>query len=140
MRTFIIIGIVALVALVAIAGLIVWNWMQKPLYEPGLVRASKHLSAPLVPPPPSSDRDFWTVESGIKLYHFAEGTGANVLVIHGGPGFPFSQPLEGLKPLTGNFRFHYYDQRGCALRPRRRTLRSTIAPCGRAMKNKPMAA
>ena len=113
MRTFIIMGIVALVALVAIASLIIWNWMIKPLYEPGLVRAGKNLRAPLVPPTQSSDTDFWTVESDIRLYHFAEGTGANVLVIHGGPGFPISQPLEGLKPLTGSFRFHYYDQRGC---------------------------
>jgi proline iminopeptidase len=26
---------------------------------------------------------------------------------------PFIQPMSGLEPLTGNFRFHYYDQRGC---------------------------
>lgn len=113
MKTFVIIGIVALVAILVIAGIVIWNWMQRPLYEPGLVRTGKNLRAPLAPPSPSPDRDLWTVENDIKLYHFAEGTGANVLVIHGGPGFPISQPLEGLKPLTGNYRFHYYDQRGC---------------------------
>jgi proline iminopeptidase len=98
---------------VAIAALVIWNWMQKPLYEPGLVRAGKNLRAPLAPPPQSPDQDFWTVESDIKLYHFAEGTGTNVMVIHGGPGVPISQPLEGFQPLTSRFRFHYYDQRGC---------------------------
>jgi proline iminopeptidase len=113
MKTLVIVGIVALVALAAVAGLFTWNWMQKPLYEPGLVRAGKNLRAPLVPPPQSSDRDFWTVEDDIRLYHFADGTGTNVLVIHGGPGVPISQPLEGFKPLTSSFRFHYYDQRGC---------------------------
>jgi proline iminopeptidase len=111
-KAFILIGIVVLVVVV-IAALVIWNWMQKPLYEPGLVRAGKNLRAPLVPPSQSSDGDFWTVESDIKLYHFAEGTGANVLVIHGGPGVPILQPLEGFRPLTNHFRFHYYDQRGC---------------------------
>jgi proline iminopeptidase len=113
MKAFIIIGIVVLVAVVVIAALVIWNWMQKPLYEPGLVRAAKNLRAPLVPPPQLPDQGFWTVESDIKLHHFAEGTGANVLVVHGGPGVPISQPLEGLQPLTSHFRFHYYDQRGC---------------------------
>jgi proline iminopeptidase len=36
-----------------------------------------------------------------------------VLIIHGGPGEPFTQSMSGLEPLTNKFRFHYYDQRGC---------------------------
>jgi proline iminopeptidase len=105
--------VVGLVVLLVIAGLVIWNWMQKPLYEPGMVRAGETLRAPLTPPSQTSDKDFWTVESDIKLYHFAEGAGTNVLVIHGGPGYPIAQPLPGLKPLTSRYRFHYYDQRGC---------------------------
>ena len=65
-----------------------------------------------MPPAQSGDTDFWTVESDIKLFHFADGSGTNVLVIHGGPGLPFTEPLAAFKPLTGSFRFHYYDQRG----------------------------
>ena len=106
-----IIGIVIVVLVVA--GLLIWNWMQKPLYEPGMVRTGKDLRAPLTPPPQPPDPSFWNVESDVKLYHFAEGTGTNVLVIHGGPGYPFAEPLPGLKPLTSAYRFHYYDQRGC---------------------------
>jgi proline iminopeptidase len=53
------------------------------------------------------------VEPGIELAHFSAGEGRNVLVIHGGPGEPFSEPISGLEPLTAEFRFHYYDQRGC---------------------------
>jgi proline iminopeptidase len=110
----VIIGIVAvlLVLTAVVAGLLSY-WTSKPLYEPGMVRAGKNLRAPLAPPVQSIDKDFWTVESDIRLYHFADGTGTNVLVVHGGPGFPISQPLLGLKPLTSSYRFHYYDQRGC---------------------------
>jgi len=49
----------------------------------------------------------------IELAHFAVGEGRNVLIIHGGPGRPFRQPISGLESLTGEFQFHYYDQRGC---------------------------
>ena len=111
-KMMIIVASILLVLLVA-AGAAFWFWMQKPLYEPGVLRSSQSLRAPLVPPPPSSDKDFWTVENDIRLYHYADGTGTNVLVIHGGPGRPMSQSLPGLKPLTGSYRFNYYDQRGC---------------------------
>jgi len=66
-----------------------------------------------MPPAQSGDPDFWLVEPDIQLYHFSQGEGRNVLVIHGGPGMPFREPMRGLEPLTGTYRFHYYDQRGC---------------------------
>lgn len=107
--------IVVAVLLIAGIGGGVWFWyaMQQPLYQPGMVRAGTNLSASLAPPPRSTDGDFWTVENGIRLYHFAAGAGRNVLVVHGGPGFPFAQPVKGLDALTTRYRFHYYDQRGC---------------------------
>ena len=113
MKKIILIAVVVLVVLLVAAGAAMWYWMQKPLYEPGLVRAGQNLRGPLIPPSQPPDKDFWLVENDIKLYHFAEGTGTNVLVIHGGPGYPFSQPLSGFKPLTDNYKFTYYDQRGC---------------------------
>jgi proline iminopeptidase len=90
-----------------------WWMTQRPLYEPGMVSAGQNLRAPLTPPVQSGDPDYWQVESDISLYHFAQGVGRNALVIHGGPGMPFREPMAGLEPLSGEYRFHYYDQRGC---------------------------
>jgi len=112
MKKMILIAILVLLVMIVIGGAWLWNAMQQPLYEPGMVRAGKNLRAPLTPPAQSAEKDFWTVESDIKLYHFADGAGANVIVVHGGPGLPFAQPVPGLKPLAANYRFHYYDQRG----------------------------
>ncbi len=111
-RILLIVGAVV-IGLIVVAAIVIWNQMQRPLYEPGMVRAGKNLRAPLTPPAQTSEGDFWMVEDDIKLYHFTDGTGATVLVVHGGPGYPFAQPLPGLQPLTDRFRFHYYDQRGC---------------------------
>ncbi|MEW5720808.1 MAG: alpha/beta hydrolase [Chloroflexota bacterium] len=110
-KTILILVVVLLLALVG-GGVWFWNAMQQPLYEPGMVRAGKNLRAPLAPPAQSADKNFWMVENDIKLFHFADGAGTNVLVVHGGPGFPFTEPIAGLKSLTNNYRFHYYDQRG----------------------------
>lgn len=108
---FISLGVVLLVIGLAAGGF--WYMSTQPLYQPGMVRAGKNLAAPLDPPAQPVDADTWLVEAGIELHHFAIGAGRNVLVIHGGPGMPFTQPMRGLEPLSGNFRFHHYDQRGC---------------------------
>lgn len=102
-----------LVALIAIAGGIMWYMMSQPLYQPGMVRAGKNLRASLTPPPQSGDESFWQVEADIQLHHFAAGQGRPVLIIHGGPGYPSTEPWTGLQPLTLTYTFHYYDQRGC---------------------------
>lgn len=110
MKKTIILGALAfLVLAIAVGAALLWYVMGKAMYQPGMVRSG----ASLVPPSPAGDAEFWNVESGIRLYHFSQGTGHNVLVIHGGPGFPIHQPLPGLEPLTARYRFHYYDQRGC---------------------------
>jgi len=103
----------ALLVLIAIAGGYFWYTMGKPLYEPGMVRANKNLRASLTPPAQSSNERIWQVEQDIQLYHFSAGKGRNILVVHGGPGYPYSKPWAGLEPLTQNYQFHYYDQRGC---------------------------
>jgi proline iminopeptidase len=110
MILLIVLGIILLVVTVA-AGF--WYLSTQPLYKPGMVRKEKGLSAPLAPPAQSPASQTWSIEQGIELAHFAEGEGQDVLVIHGGPGMPFTQPMSGLQPLTGKYRFHYYDQRGC---------------------------
>ena len=52
------------------------------------------------------------MDDKIQLAHFSVGEGRDVLVVHGGPGEPFAEPMAALQPLTNDFRFHYYDQRG----------------------------
>ncbi|MBN1812996.1 MAG: alpha/beta hydrolase [Anaerolineae bacterium] len=108
-------GIAVLVVLVLVAAVAGYFWyaMGQPLYKPGMVRVGKNLRVPLSPPVQSGDAGFWTVEEDIRLYHFSAGAGRNMLVVHGGPGAPHAEPWPGLEPLTGEYQFHYYDQRGC---------------------------
>lgn len=103
---FIVLGMLVL-ALVVIAGGF-WYMSTQPLYKPGMAREMTSLT----PPEQPAGSENWLVEPGIALAHFAAGEGRNVLVIHGGPGRPFLQPMSGLEPLTSEYRFHYYDQRG----------------------------
>jgi proline iminopeptidase len=104
-------GALLFVILLAAGGF--WYMSTQPLYKPGMVRDGNNLNAPLTPPEQQANSETWLVEPGIELHHFAVGEGRNVLVIHGGPGLPFLEPMSGLEPLTGEFKFHYYDQRGC---------------------------
>lgn len=105
-------AVLILIVLAVIAGGYLWYSMGQPLYRPGMVRAGKNLRALLTPPAQPADEQFWKVEEDIQLHHFAAGAGRNVLVIHGGPGYPYLKPWAGLEPLTQSYQFHYYDQRG----------------------------
>ncbi len=108
-KILIIAGIVLAAAIIVLGYL--WYAMGKPMYEPGMVKNGKNLRAPLDPPQQTGEADYWLVEKDIKLYHFSSGNGKNVLVVHGGPGFPMDKPLSALSDVK--YRFHYYDQRGC---------------------------
>ncbi len=90
-----------------------WYSMTKPLYKPGMVRSGENLRASLDPASQSGDENFWQIEDDIQLYHYSDGTGKKVLVVHGGPGYPIPVPWTALKPLTTTYEFVYYDQRGC---------------------------
>jgi len=113
MTRVIITAVSVLVVLGVIAGGFLWYFMGQPLYQPGMVRGGKNLRAPLTPPAQPAGEQFWQVEEDIRLYHFAAGEGRNVLVIHGGPGYPYTAPWTGFEPLTQGYHFQYYDQRGC---------------------------
>jgi proline iminopeptidase len=108
-----IIVVLVVVGLLIAAGIFFWYQMQQPLYKPGMVKEGKNLRASLTPPKQLGDEDFWQVEDDIQLYHFSAGEGRNVLILHGGPGYPYRTPWTGLEPLSQNYQFHYYDQRGC---------------------------
>ena len=107
--------IAVIVIVVLLIGVGIWfaYISSQPFYKPGMVRTGKRLSAPLTPPTQRTGADTWLVEPGIELAHFADGQGRNVLVVHGGPGAPFSEPVGGLTRLGDQFQFHYYAQRGC---------------------------
>ena len=112
-RKILFISLGAVLLLVGIAAGGFWYMSMQPMYKPGMVREGRGLDAPLIPPPQPAGSETWLGEPGIELAHFAVGEGRNVLVVHGGPGIPFVQPMSGLKPLADGFEFHYYDQRGC---------------------------
>ena len=96
-------------ALFGVGGILLWYALSQPMYQPGMVRAMTSLA----PPAQAAGEDMWAVEPGIRLYHFSQGAGRNVLVVHGGPGFPIHGPLPGFEPLASRYQFHFYDQRGC---------------------------
>jgi proline iminopeptidase len=112
-RKTILIILGSLVLVIAILAGGFWYMSMQPFYRPGMVARGENLSAALTPPSQPTGSETWLVEPGIELAHFSAGKGRNVLVVHGGPGEPFSQPISGLEPLAGKYRFHYYDQRGC---------------------------
>lgn len=111
-KKIVIIVAIVLVLIVAVVGFFMYMSSQ-PMYKVGNVQKGINLSAPLEPPAQKKDSAYFTVEEGIELYHFTEGTGRNVLVVHGGPGMPYSHAWSGLEGLTDDYRFVYYDQRGC---------------------------
>ena len=109
------IKILALVSLVLAAFTAAWLWhaAAQPLYIPGMLHEPGYLSAPLEPPTQSTDPKVWHVEPGIQLHHWSVGHGKPVVVLHGGPGYPFASTPEGFDALEDRFEIHFYDQRGC---------------------------
>lgn len=97
-------GVVALGVMVF---LVLRAMMEGPMYRPG------SLAAPTDPPAQPADPTRWLLEPGIEISHFETGQGRPLLVIHGGPGMPFTAPGLGLSALEDSYRFIYYDQRGC---------------------------
>jgi len=110
----ILVGVAVLLLCLVVAGMWTWHRMTGPLYQPGDVRAGKDLAEPLTPPLAAGGR--WFVAPDIELYHFEEGAGTPVLVVHGGPGFPPAEPWRAGKLLP--YRVIYYHQRGCGLSSR----------------------
>src|ERR1039458_17739 len=110
----ILVGVAVLLLCVVVGGMWIWHRMTGPPYQPGDVRAGKDLAEPLTPPQAAGGR--WLVAPDIELYHFEEGTGTPVLVVHGGPGVPPAQPWRARKSLP--YRVIYYHQRGCGLSSR----------------------
>ena len=100
-------GLAAVVVLLVVAGGFgLWWIMQQPMYRPGALATRMDI----MDPPRASTR--WEVEPGVELSWFAVGEGANVLVVHGGPGIPQTASAPAFDALGDAYRFHYYAQRG----------------------------
>jgi len=113
MRGKIWIAVAVLVVLTGAAAGAGWYWMTGPLYRPGDVRAGKDVAEPLQPPAQQASAPRWTVAPGIELHHFEEGSGRQILTVHGGPGFAPTAPWRAGRELSGRYELVYYHQRGC---------------------------
>jgi proline iminopeptidase len=95
----------------ALAAAQVRQGMAGPMYRPGDARAVLKADEALGADPADAQR--WRVAPDVTLYHFEEGQGREALVVHGGPGFPPSQPWRAGALLSDRYRLVYYHQRGC---------------------------
>lgn len=113
MRKIVSITAVTAIVIVLIGAGAFWYMSTQPMYRPGRMRSKGSLSVSLTPPEQSSETGIWQVEDNIRLHYYSHGSGRNVLIVHGGPGYPYQKPWTGLEALSDNYRFLYYDQRGC---------------------------
>ena len=99
---WIIAGTVAVI--VAIAVYVAIGFFTGPMYKPGMPRPETAAAR--------IDGDYFVMGDGGRLYFQGQGQGEAVLMLHGGPGYPFREPWPALAGLPGH-RFIYFDQRGC---------------------------
>lgn len=106
------IGLVAgLLVLVAGAGTALWYFTGQAMYRPGDGRANLARSA--ASPSGAGAPGFWQVTPTISLRHFEAGSGTDVLVVHGGPGFPPLRPWAAAGFTGDRVHWIFYQQRGC---------------------------
>ncbi len=84
-----------------------------PLYNPGDLTEKSQYSHLLKEVNRKDNPNSFTLNEGISLNYFTKGVGKPVVVIHGGPGIPHQEAWSGLDSLTAEYKFYYYDQRGC---------------------------
>jgi proline iminopeptidase len=106
--------VLLIVILILIAGGVVFYVMgSRPAYKPGVLSGRNDLLKYTTPPSQKdAEEGYWKVDDRTDIYHFSEGKGKPVLVIHGGPGIPHFRPWTGLKQVKG-YTFFYYHERGC---------------------------
>jgi proline iminopeptidase len=99
----------ALLGLLAALALGLRWMMDRPLFEPGSVRAR---AGDLEPVGAAPDR--WQVTPEIALYRDSFGAGErHALYVHGGPGLPPAARPRGLVSLGRSMQVHLFHQRGC---------------------------
>lgn len=67
----------------------------------------------------SATWDEWVLPTsdGCRLYIKEVGQGRPIIVLHGGPGADHSALVSGFLPLSGQYKFVFYDQRGSLRSP-----------------------
>lgn len=109
-KFFIVLGIFILLL---IFGFYFYRLFTKPLYTPGKLSELKIESVEQ-----NKNNKYWVMEDKVKIKHFYEGDGDDILFIHGYPISPVLEPIEGLKKISEKNRIHYYHWRGCGLSDR----------------------
>jgi proline iminopeptidase len=118
MKHKVLVGGGLLVVLGVVLVLVLRRSMGRPLYTPGRLAAGEGLREPLDPPAAQGDASYFQVTPSVRLFHFEDGAGDDVLVLHGGPGVPPAKPWPMGEALTRQWRFIYFHQRGCGLSTR----------------------
>lgn len=104
----------ALVVVGVLAAVLLRRMMTAPLFEPGTVEARVRAAGEsLDPPHEPMGAGNWHVTSSVSLRHTSTGEGEDLLLIHGGPGYPPREPWRATALLARSYRVHAYDQRGC---------------------------
>ena len=117
MKKIVIIVLIVIVVLAVLGGFLFQYFMNKG-YRPGDLSKRENMESMLIPPITSGGEHYWDVSEDISLYYDQKGEGKAVLVLHGGPGFPYENTWKGLDALTEKYSFYYYHQRGSGLSTR----------------------
>lgn len=113
-RSIFVAAAAALVLLGLLATIALRRMMDAPLFEPGTVVARVAASGESLDPPAQPvGQDLWQVTPAVSLHHVSTGEGADILLVHGGPGYPAREPWKATALLAQSYRVHAYDQRGC---------------------------
>ena len=128
MRIWVIGGVAALVALVAVGAIMLVMNSGTAIYRPGDLAAKAAAGIVKLEPfgklaigarrADGADEFTLEAEKGIALAGFRRGEGKPVIVIFGGPGYPSNEGWPGLGPFEAKRSFYYYHQRGSGLSTR----------------------
>lgn len=113
MKKTLIITLIIIVVIIACIFLYMTVFFDSTLYKIGNVK--KNYSFSSVRQQELGEKGRIKVSDSIELYYFTEGKGTPILVLHGGPGYPYSTPKKTLSTLSDSYRFIYYHQRGSGL-------------------------
>ena len=84
-----------------------------PLYQPQDLKKESKYEHLLEITSQKDKPNYFVINDSISLYYFSKGMGNPIIVIHGGPGYPYDESWEGLSGLENDYKFYYYHQRGC---------------------------